>query len=158
MSDTAVDYAARLQQQLASMTQPLVDQYKELDAEIQRREEELKAIRATRSQLRTIVRGISPDLVPHGNRKNGKKTKKTSGSLGPSADRIKAFGEWLQEHRETLNEDGFWASGLVKHPDIEASGIEHQSGISKALNALHEQGLVTLDRIGRGKSKVYKVA
>jgi len=158
----------RLAAEIASITQPLVNHFNQIDHEIKSKEKELSELRAARTQLRGVLRGIDPELVPPAYQSNGKKGGKRDRSgqdKNVAAHKLDAFGAWMKEHAETINgQGGIHASGIIDgsgtvridywDPEI---GIGNQSGISKALAVLHEQGIARLDHMGNGGAKFYKV-
>ena len=151
----------RLQQEIAEITQPLVTHYKEVGEEIGRREKELADLRAARNQLAKTIRSIDPELIEpyfkNGKKNGGGKSK----SSDPSAERVAACLVWLQEHKEEVNANGgFHATGLEARYGEKGDKtfpILYQSGISKVLRRLHNQGALRLDHLGTGGAKYFKV-
>jgi hypothetical protein len=153
------DYLAQMQEEVTRLTQPLLDQYNGLDGEIKKREREIVSMRKARTQMRTMIRAINPELIPV----NGKPKKK--GVEGaPSGERLDAFTDWLRENADEIDaRGGVHASGLrndkggTEWPTYPQDLIGHQSGISKALQVLHDRGIVRLDHVGNGGAKFFKV-
>lgn len=139
----------QIQAQIAEITQPLQDQLARLDQEVEQREAELKEVRAARTQLRTVLKGLTPS-------ENGTKKKGTSRSAVPSPERMEKFRVWLIGHAEVLNVNGFSAPSLRRdYPDHLPIGSA--SGVSAACRELHEQGVLGLTRVGRGGERFFKV-
>lgn len=164
---SATDHLARLAEEVREITQPLVDHMNEVDEEIKTKQEELQALRDARSQLRAIVKGIDPALVPPLYKKNGKPKTKPTKKAGSevAADTLAALTEWVQERREELNGNGgFRAVDIHPREDFTLDGLAHVSRVNKTLALLHDQGVLRLDRWIRGKDlphrptgKFYKV-
>lgn len=152
------DYLVQMQEEVARLTQPLLDQYNALDAEIKKYEARVSAMRRARTSMRTMIRAINPELIPV----NGKKSGKNPGNQ-VSAKRLASFEQWLREHSEEIDAaGGVYASGLVSAkgkivwPGYDAD-LRHQSAISKALATLHDRGVLRLDHLGNGGAKYFKV-
>lgn len=139
-------YTERLDRDLRAMTAPLMEQLRDIDGEIEGMVKELSELRAHRTKLVSIARSIDPELVPK------KVYPAKSKSLVPVREEmVEAVFTWLQQN---LNGDEFYASGLMAREDFD---LTSQSQLSKAINVLHDRGLITLTRQGTGGSKHYKV-
>lgn len=150
MSTTHIE---RLQAELAEITQPLVSHYNELDATIKTMEHEIIDLRKARTQLRTTIRSIDPDLIPVA-QSNGKK-KLDVRALNVARERLDDLTAWLHERKEELNANGgFHVSGLERNYDNLPS---HSATLSAAIRVLHEEGILRLDHSGNGGAKFYKV-
>lgn len=160
---SATTHADRIQQELAAITQPLVDHYEELDRDITAMQKDIIDLRKARTQLRNVLRGIDPSLVPTYH-SNGKKKKPDT--QYNNEETLGALTTWMQEHRDEINaEGGVHASGILdangknRRPDFNGAeiGIRNQSKLSAAMRMLHEQGVLRLDHTGNGGAKFYKV-
>jgi hypothetical protein len=157
----------QLAAEIASITQPLVAHFNRIDGEIKSKERELSELRAARTQLRGVLRGIDPELVPPAYQSNGKKKdqRNRSGDKNVAQHKLDALLAWFQTHSERINgQGGIHASGIINgngvvvidfwDPEI---GIANQTGLSKALVTLHDRNLLRLDHLGNGGAKFYKV-
>jgi len=136
-------YTERLDRDLRSITEPLMEQLRDIEGEIEGMTSELSELRAHRTKLVGIVRSIDPELVP-------KKVVPKKDAL-ISDSKVAEVYEWLKAN---LNGDEFYASGLMKD---DRYGVTSQSQTAKALNVLHERGQIRLVRQGSGGSKHFKV-
>jgi phage host-nuclease inhibitor protein Gam len=142
-------HTERLDQELAEITQPLVNHLHEVEVEIEQTKKQLTELTVARRRLTAIVRGINPELAP--TKSNGK------AKPGISQAKLNAVTEWVQEHRDELNENGgFTAADL-----FDAGRITHiikaRSGVNIALRVLHDTGILRLDSVGSNNAKHYKV-
>jgi uncharacterized protein YdcH (DUF465 family) len=168
---TTVDYVEQFNETIAQITQPLVQQYDEINREIEAKEREFERIRKeqqqeiatmrkARTQLRGMLRSINPELAPTIS-KNGRPKRNPGKNV--AKEKVDAFAAWLQTRAHEINEaGGIYASGIINSKnevvrDDWTVDIAHQSGISKALVALHDRGVVRLDHTGNGGAKFYKV-
>lgn len=133
----------RLNASLREITQPLMQQLREVELEIEVREEELKELRAARTRMVTIARQIDPTLAP--------KKEPSKPALSISQEKVEAMWEWLTQN---VNGDEFHTSGLLRREDFD---LMSSSQASKALVVLHEQGRIRLVRSGSGGAKYFKV-
>ena len=136
-------YTERLERDLRAITEPLMQQLKDIDGEIEGMTKELSELRAHRTKLVTIARQIDPELAP---------VKKVQSKAGPTVS-DKMVGEvldWLKEHRAEID---FHASGLMAN----GYDVTSASQLSKALGVLHDRGLIRLDHMGKGGAKFYRV-
>ena len=99
---------SEVQAQIQAVARPLYERLLLLDEEVEQRETELAELKKARTQLRNVVKGIAPELLPE-----QEKPKKKSSDWQPKADRVAAMHEFLLDHREELNGDGFHAAGLT---------------------------------------------
>jgi hypothetical protein len=137
-------YTQRLDHDLLTITEPLMQQLRDIDGEIAGMTTELSELRAHRTKLVSIVRSINPELAP-------KKKNYVGKSLVPISDeKVAGIWGWL---KEAVNGDEFYASGLMRMEGVPTS----QSQMSKALVVLHERGNIRLVRQGSGGSKYYRV-
>ena len=143
--------ASEVQAQIQAVARPLYERLLLLDEEVELRETELAEMKKARTQLRNVVKGIAPELLPEPE----KPKKRNTNDWTPKADKVQAFHEFLLAHRDELNGNGFHAAGLTAQ-------FKHElpiaySSVHKALNALHDQGVIRLDSTGTGGAKFYKL-
>jgi hypothetical protein len=139
----------RIEEQLAQLLQPLTEQLAQLDQEIETREREIGELKKARTRLRTALKGLMPS-------ENGAKPRRTrTNSAMPSEAKVQALREWLREHGE-LSEESFYTSGLLASYGGELP-IKNASSLGLALQRLHDEGWLVLDRKGAGGSRHYKV-
>lgn len=146
--------AETMRRTLDATLQPVRDQLALVDDEIARLSKELTAVRNVRQDLARVLRAADPD-TPRPGIKHGQKLKTASGK-GVSEERREAVHAWLLAH--IRNGETFYASALVTRPDWDESKLGTQSNLAKSLNSLHDQGLITLDRLGKGGAKHFKLA
>jgi hypothetical protein len=161
-TDVSTDYVEQFNRAVAEITQPLVEQYENLDRTIKEREVEIVSMRKARTQLRGMLRSINPELVPTVS-KNGKR-KQFAKDKNVAEHKVVRFSEWLQAHAEEINASGgIHASGIINsngtvlHDDWDPEIMNNQSALSKAFQMLHDRGIVRLDHRGNGGAKYYKV-
>jgi hypothetical protein len=136
-------YTQRLDHDLLTITEPLMQQLRDIDGEIEDMTSELKDLRAHRTKLVAIVRSINPELAP-------KKEMKPKAAATISDALVETVFNFIQHN---VNGDEFYASGLQRMENAPTS----QSQLSKALVVLHERGHIRLVRQGSGGSKYYRV-
>jgi hypothetical protein len=174
-------YLFRLEEAMSHLVEPLQEQLAEVNGAIEEKEqeraaaltrflEELDELRRARRMITHALRGINPDLAPPLQKKKAK-AKKSSGSVsqtGVGEEKLEIFTTWLQDHRDEINANGgHSARTLVNaYPEL-TQHIGHRSSVAKAMSALHERGLLHLDRWVQGRAsadgshrpgKYYKVA
>jgi hypothetical protein len=135
----------RLNKSLRAITQPVIEQLREIELEIATREQEMKELVEARRRLTAIARQIDPELAPKRVTHNGPKTPKHS----ISEEKVNELYEYL---RQSKNGDEFYAAGLTKEGYHLAN-----SQVSKALGVLHERGQIRLTRTGSGGSRYFKL-
>ena len=140
-----------VQEQIQEIARPLHARLLAVLDEIQLREQELEELRQVRAQLLKVIKGIAPELLPEPE----KPKKRNTNDWTPKADKVQAFHEFLLANRSYLNGNGFHAAGLTAQ-------FKHElpiaySSVHKALNALHDQGVIRLDSTGTGGAKFYKL-
>ena len=123
---------------------------------------ELEELRELRTELRRGLIAVDPEYAEAQRKaredahKNGKSKRSPNvGTNGKpvSAELVARTEQFLRAHRDEYP-DGFIASELARaHPDE----VAVQSTLGWAFRALHERGVIRLDRRGRGGSKVYKL-
>ena len=107
---------------------------------IEERIEELNELRKIRTRLTTMLHAANPESKPKS---------KPKGSQ-PSEDLVLKVMEWLQTRRLELSENGgFRVADLIERDDFNLTG---PSSLAKAMEVLHEQGVVTLDHWLKGPS------
>jgi hypothetical protein len=137
-------YTERLDRDLRSITEPLMEQLRDIEGEIESMTSELSELRAHRTKLVGIVRSIDPELAP-----KKEQPKKKDNLISDS--KVNEVYEWLKAN---LNGDEFYASGLMKDDRYE---VTSQSQTAKALGVLHERGQILLVRQGSGGSKHFRL-
>lgn len=142
-------HVERLDQELAEITQPLVNHLHEVEVEIEQAKRQLAELTIARRRLTAIVRGINPELAP--TKSNGK------AKAGISQTRLDALAVWVQERRDELNgNSGFSAGELFDNGQI-AHIIKARSGVNIALRVLHDQGVIRLDHVAKNNARYFKV-
>lgn len=137
-------YTDRLERELRSITEPLVQQLRDIEGEIDGMVMELAELRAHRTKLVSVIRSIDPELAP----KKMVYAKKSKSLVPVSEGKVEEVLVWL---RANENGDEFYATGLAGKIPMS------QSQVSKVLVILHERGLIHLVRQGTGGSKHYKL-
>lgn len=145
------DFVTEVEEQIQAVARPLYERLLDLDREIGTREIELGRLKTARTQLRNVVKGIAPELLPE----QEKPKKRDTNDWKPKAESVSAMQEFLLTHYDELNGDGFHAAGLTAQYPKELPVA--YSSIHKVLAALHEQGVIRLDRTGTGGAKFYKL-
>jgi len=143
--------AEALERRLAELKDPLVTELRTVESSIAFHESELAALRATRQRALGVLAKLDP--AEYGPRPKPKQ--QTPAKQTVTAEEISNVRTWLEANPP--NGDGIWAARLSDDREFrEATGI--RSGvIMQALAELHEQSFLTLDRMGRCGSKIYKV-
>lgn len=172
----------RFNEELRTLSRPLVDHLEAIAMEIEaqeqeiiRHQQEIKALRASRNKIAHVLRRLDPSLIPEHIRVPGggpgpsprPALKSHHSGPGVSPQILERFTEWLQEHREELNADGgfspttLWRTHERTMRDMQLVG---DSRVAKALSILREQQILNLDRWVRGRpqpdqptGKFYKV-
>jgi hypothetical protein len=142
--------STRVQEQIMGIVRPLADELRSVESEIVVWETELAELKKARTQLRGVIKGIAPEMLPDEPEKPKKKKE-----WQPKAESALALLDFLHAHRDELNGDGFHAAGLTaQYPDQLPIAY---STVHKVLAQLHEQGTIRLDRTGTGGAKFYKL-
>ena len=126
--------------------QPLLERLREIDVL-------LEELGVEKREIQTVLRRV--DLLPKAEKPKAKPV--ANGRPDVAQHKLDALERWLIENREEINAgDGIYASQLSEDPEWTIIG--NPSGINKALQWEHERGVLTLESIGSGGRKVYKVA
>ena len=144
------DSTEALERRLAELTEPLVTELRTIESAIGFHGAELATLRATRQRVTGVLAKLDPDL--YGPKP---KAKKTEGKQTVTPEEIKNVRTWLEENPP--NGDGFWAASLMADKEFREFTKIRSGVVMQALAELHEQSFLTLDRMGRGGSKIYKV-
>jgi hypothetical protein len=139
-----------LERRLAELTEPLVTELRTIESAIGFHASELETLRATRQRVTGVLAKLDPDL--YGPKP---KPKKTEGKQTVTPEEIKNVRTWLEENPP--NGDGIWAAKLSENREFREYTRIRSGVIMQALAELHEQSFLTLDRMGRGGSRIYKV-
>ena len=140
-----------LERRLAELTEPLAFELRSIEENIANREEELAELKAVRQRVIGVLAKIDPDL--YGPKPKAKA--KTEGKQTVTPEEIKNVRTWLEENPP--NGDGIWAAKLSENREFREYTRIRSGVIMQALAELHEQSFLTLDRMGRGGSRIYKV-
>jgi len=147
MSELTTPDAVR--EQIAALGAPLREQLQNVEAAYTAKQAELVELRETREQLRRALRALDPSFVVPVK----SKAKSNGGAKKQVAEEtLRRMEAWLREHDGDFPE-GFAASPLSRHLGFAWS----QATASAALNILHDEGLLRLDRRGLGGGKFYKL-
>lgn len=156
---------------IPTLTEQLERDSEEMRSIVQMRlraiDQRLETINAERFELQSSKKRYNSFLHNldgtgvHASKNRGQKSSGSS-SHRFSDEKIQASIEWLQEHREWLNEgQGFSVPSLLKEEKtLRASPLPAgQSQLSKTLNQLHEREILALSEWAghRGSQKFYKV-
>lgn len=129
----------------------------QLDAQIDAKELELKALRTERSTIVRLLRAIDPDSVPtKPGPKPGPKPRSTTESWSPSVspEKVDQLEDWLRAHP---NDDGWSAANIEKHKDFAKLPMSRAT-TSNALMKLALEGRARLDHTNAGTgAKFYKL-
>jgi hypothetical protein len=131
---------------LAEAAAPLLDRLTEID-------EQLVGLREERDEIRGLLR--KADLLPKQNGKPPTKPKASSVTGSVSEEKIAQVLAYMVAHRPVINADGGWSVPVMQRRE-DWIGL-HQTLTNRAMNHLHERGLIVLDHMGSGGSKFYKV-
>ena len=128
---------------------PLREQVAKLDKEIETAEALLAGKREDRRRIERVLRAADPD-APRPGRKP-----KSSHDWEISQATADGILDYLKEHADRYNGEGFHATGLFR--DRKAEGLRQPSDatVNKALRLLHQQGRIRLVRRGTGGSRIY---
>jgi hypothetical protein len=159
--EASTSYVERLRQDMARLTEPLKAQYHEVSEEIEKRKIEIKELSEARTSIRTLIRSVEPTF-DRTQQQNGNKPSVAPRNRGYSEERLQTLVDWLHENAEMLNAEnegqGFVATPISRQHQVAGIG-NSQSTFSKMLLALHDQGVVRLNKVGgrSGREKFYKV-
>ena len=169
----AVDHIARVRAQFKDAIGGAVKELATVNQELETAESLVVQLRAQRSELTKMIRGIDKDAAPslYANKKpNGKKPAGPLKGrvLGPNKEaraRMDALTDYVQANRDELNADGgFRAIDLEKRADFQAefpifiSTSKGGSPLSKYLDRLYQGGILHLDRWVRGQDYEHRPA
>jgi hypothetical protein len=144
-------YAERLERDLRTITEPLIQQLTDIDGEIESMTKELSELRAHRTRLVAIARQIDPERFGP----KPKAEKVVAGKQTVKPEEIENVRTWLEANPP--NGEGIWATRLSEDKEFREATKVRSGVIAQALAELHEQSFLTLDRISQGGGRIYKV-
>jgi len=132
---------------MASLAEPLREQLKTLDREIEETAVRLVILRNTRRDVANAIRLIDPNAVP-----TKKKVVNPKGS-SVSPETVEAVREFIFDHKAELNTNGGFNTTTLMNLGLD--GFARQT-IVIAMRKLHEAGALTFDHTGVAGSKFYR--
>lgn len=146
--------AADLAQALSDTLDPVKKHLETIEKQIAEKETELAELREVRNIAARIVRTVDPDAAPA--KTPGKKTPGGS-SYGVSPETAREALVVIRKHYTP--EDDLVASDMARNAKLQAAlpSNKSQSGISRTLLELQNQGLIRLDRLGVGGKKFFRL-
>jgi hypothetical protein len=155
MSDTPDRTAATaVNEELAAIVSPLRAQLDILNADIEEKKAELDGLRETRGRVEKTIAFLDPSTPKRTAKKARTGGRGHGGIGGVSWDAYNVIEKWLREHSDEINANGGMNSREIMRAGFTATS---RATLTKALHALHEQGVIRLDHTGSGGGLFYKV-
>jgi len=134
-----------LDSELSELAEPLKGKLARLDSEIETAESLLSGLKSRRTKIVKTLTDLGVMPPPAKTQRN-----KSNPIADETYERIKT---WLEEHRKELSNNGGF--GVVDLMNEHGLRFVSRATLTNALNRLHEDRIVRLDRVGQGGKKMY---
>jgi DNA-binding transcriptional ArsR family regulator len=150
------DRKTALHAAMRRIVEPVAEQYREIEAELQELGERRTELLEARREALSILRHVDPDNPTWAPRPKAKA--KRSSNTRVSEEVVTSVEEWLRSHAgDNGLADGFYSAELLRREDFDLE--IGKDALSHAVTVLAERGVLRLDRLGgpRGRAKIYKL-
>lgn len=142
-----------------AMIEMATEDYERVVAELEEAQAKVTTLTEERRELLHVLRWLDPDNPAYQPAKPGPKSKPKStrdtSEWTVSEEKLTKIAEWLKANQDNGLADGFTGTGLYKRADFLSIGSAET--VRRAMPELAERGIIRLDRLGQGGSKVYKL-
>jgi hypothetical protein len=141
------EISTEFRQQLDEMVQPLRDQLRAVDENIEMKARELADMRSARNEMMRVLKVVDPSFR-HPNRP---KRVVHQGAGKVAQDKLDALADWLRQHK---SEEAFSGAEIA---NTESFDLMSRATVSNAVLMLADRGVLRLDHQGKGGARYYRL-